>query len=153
MPRPPARSRPLRSAPHRAAPREPPLPTALRTAGPRSPPRAPAPPAAAGERRVAVPAAALPSTHRHGDALPQPGGPGLAHVRTRLPRRRYAAMAAEAELGGDLPSSTPSLPADPRSPAEAGTLRGPIGAVRCAVAAALCPAWPRAARPGLPRGS
>lgn len=45
-------------------------------------------------------------THRRGDSLPQPAGPGQAHVRLRLPSRRYAAMAAETELG----DPTPSLP-------------------------------------------
>lgn len=65
---------------------------------------------------------------RRGVSLPQPAGPGQAHVRAGLPRRpRYAAIAAGAELGG--PARLSSLPAGPlRSPAGAGTLGAPIGA-------------------------
>lgn len=109
--------------------------------------RPPPPAAAVGGREASPPAlqASLPRrpshrlrqarrarlrTHRRGDSLPQPAGPGQAHVRGRPPRRRYATMAAEAELVG-VPPSLPGL----RSLAGAGTLRGlsgPRGRARAA---------------------
>lgn len=62
-------------------------------------------------------------THRRGDSVPPPAGPGQAHVRARLPRRRYAAMAARAELGVVPPSPLPSLLPGLRSPRGRGLSR------------------------------
>lgn len=82
-------------------------------------------------RRPPAPQASLPAgpepprprTHRRGDSLPPPAGPGQAHVRARLPRRRYAAMAARAELSGVPPSLLPSLLPGLRSPRGRGLSR------------------------------
>lgn len=107
----------------------------------------PPPPAAAGGGREASPTAlqaSLPRrpgrclrparrarlrTHRRGDSLPQPVGLGQAHVRTRLPRKRYATMAAKAELGG-VPPSRASAP--PRGRGLSAALSGPRGRARAA---------------------
>lgn len=69
------------------------------------------------------PRAARPRTHRRGDSLPPPAGPGQAHVRARLRRRRYAAMAARAELDSVPPSPLPSLLPGLRSPRGRGLSR------------------------------
>lgn len=70
-----------------------------------------------------------PRTHRRGDSLPPPAGPGQAHVRARLPRRRYATMAARAELGSVPPSCRASAPRG------GGDCHGPIRAAGPARAA------------------